>query len=248
MLNSRRFLLACGAAGSLGVAVVGVAPALATGRAPAYAAANGTMSSFAGWVYSQKGATSVTSEYVLPTPHCTSTSTGASAGSFRYTKVSGKSSLNAADVLLYCFSGRPVLAAGVQFGEKVTFDSQKPVPGDLMKATVTSSSTATTATIADLTPGHTFSLTKSASGAPGLTAEIGIDTVLQPGGSGGYPITDFGTIHFSAAKVNGKPLGSTPGHGYNMVSNHQLLVQTGPLTGGGSAAKHNAFTATWKHS
>jgi hypothetical protein len=130
----------------------------------------------------------------------------------------------------------------------VTFDPKKPVPGDLMKATVTTSSTAATATIADLTSGHRFTLTKSIAGAPGLTAEIGTDTVFQPGGASLYPITDFGAVHFSAAKVKGKPLGSTPGRGYNMVSGNQLRVQTGPLTGGGSAAAHNVFTSTWKHS
>jgi hypothetical protein len=241
-------VLALVAAGSLAGAIAGVAPALAAGHAHANAAANGRMNFFAGWVFSQKGATSVTSEYVVPAPHCTSTSTGASAGSFLYTKVSGKSSLNAANVILYCFSGRPVLAAGVQFGDQVTFDSHKPVPGDLMKTTVTTSSTATTASIQDLTAGHAFTLKKSTSGAPGLRAEIGTDTILKPGGASVYPVTDFGTIHFSAGKVKGKALGSTSGRGYDMVSGNQLLVQTGPLTGGGSAARHNAFTATRKHS
>ncbi len=248
MLNIRRSLLVVAAAGSLAAGAVAVAPALAARHASAYAAANGKMSHFAGWVFSQKGRTTVTSEYVVPTLHCASTSTGASAGSFLYTKVSGKSNLNLASVLFYCFSGRPVLAAGVQFGDKVTFDSHKPVPGDLMKATVTTSSTTTAATIADLTPGHTFTLTKSTAGAPGLTAEIGLDAVLQPGGASDYPVTDFGSVHFSAARVKGKPLGSTPGRGYNWVSGNLLRVQTGPLTGGGSAAAHNAFTSTWKHS
>ncbi len=248
MVNSRGFMLAVAAAGSLAAGAVGFAPGIAAGRAPAHAAANGNKSYFAGWVFPQKGATSVTSEFVLPTLQCTSTSTGAGSGSFIYTNVSGKDSLNAATVALYCFGGRPVLVPAVQLGSKVAIDSQKPFPGDLMKATVMTSFTATTATIQDLTKGHTFTLTKSTTGAPSVSAEIGTGSVNKPNTTTVYPITNFGSIHVFAAKVNGKPLGATPGRAFDMVRNNVLLVQTGPLTGGGSAAKHNAFTSTWKHS
>ena len=61
MLNTRRSLLVVAAAGSLAAAAVAVAvtPALAARHTSANAAANGKSTPFGGWVFSQKGATSV---------------------------------------------------------------------------------------------------------------------------------------------------------------------------------------------
>ena len=58
-----------------------------------------------------------------------------------------------------------------------------------------------------------------------------------------------GTLHFRAAEVNGRPLGSLNGQPDHWVTgpNKVLRVRTGALTGAGSPAADNAFTATWRH-
>ena len=118
--------------------------------------------------------------------------------------------------------------------------------GDLMKATVTTSATKTTATIAHLTAGHTFRFTKSGTGAA-AHQELIIDDSLANSSTGKQlPVANFGKISFSSGAVSGKPLGSvTPRTGVNMQTSKKVLqILTGALTG----TKKNAFLTTWKHS
>ena len=110
-----------------------------------------------------------------------------------------------------------------------------------MKATVTISATKTTATIADLTVGHTFTFTKSGTGGTSLDEAI-IDSAV---GNPQLPVVNFGKISYTNGAVSGKAIGSvTPRMAVNMQTSHGVLqILTGAITG----TAMNAFTTTFKH-
>jgi hypothetical protein len=117
--------------------------------------------------------------------------------------------------------------------------------GDLIKATVTISASKTTATVLDLTKGHTFKFTQS--GAGGTTFQEGIiDDGITLNGTKRLPVANFGTITFTKAAVSGKAIGLVkPQMAFNMVNKKKVLqILTGKITG----AKRNSFTTTFKHS
>jgi len=116
--------------------------------------------------------------------------------------------------------------------------------GDLMKATVTISATKTTATIADLTVGHTFKFTKSGTGGTAIDEAI-IDSALFNSSNQQLPVVNFGKISYTNGAVSGKAIGSvTPRMAVNMQTSHGVLqILTGAITG---TAK-NAFLTTFKH-
>ena len=239
--------------GSLLLAVSGAVPALA-GNGPTAGfshvtgtrfagTANMTTTGFAGWVFVVKAAKSVTAEFKVPTLKCTSTTSGIlpfaalQSGSAASVKTSG------GGVALACQGGSPAVAATVVVNNTQSIDQTNVVhAGDLMKATVTISATKTTATIADLTVGHTFTFTKSGTGGTSLDEAI-IDSAV---GNPQLPVVNFGKISYSKGAVGGKAIGTvSPRQGVNMeTSAHVLQISTGAISG---TAK-NAFTTTFKHS
>ena len=239
--------------GSLLLAVSGAVPALA-GNGPTAGfshvtgtrfagTANMTNTGFAGWVFVVKAAKSVTAEFKVPTLKCNSTTSGIlpfaalQSGSAASVKTSG------GGVALACQGGSPAVAATVVVNNTQSIDQTNVVhAGDLMKATVTISATKTTATIADLTVGHTFTFTKSGTGGTSLDEAI-IDSAV---GNPQLPVVNFGKISYSKGAVGGKAIGTvSPRQGVNMeTSAHVLQISTGAISG---TAK-NAFTTTFKHS
>jgi hypothetical protein len=242
--------------GSLMLVMSGAVPALAgsgpSARLPLSAGvrsadlANATSTGFGGWTFAPKPATSVTSEFKIPTLKCTSALRGIAPGSFMITGTTAKSKFNAADVLLVCSGGKPAAQAVVTVDGASTSSTHALHVGDLMKATVTTSATKTTATLADLTAGHTFKLTKSGKGAAALEEAIIDDSLVNTTTNKQLPVANFGKISFSSGAVSGKPLGSvTPRTAVNMQTSKKVLqILTGALTG----TKKNAFLTTWKHS
>ena len=239
--------------GSLLLAVSGAAPALAgSGPTAGFAHATGirfagtlntTNTGFGGWVFGAKAAKSVTAEFKVPTLKCNSTTSGIlpfaalQSGSAASVKTSG------GGVALACQGGSPAVAATVVVNNTQSIDQTNVVhAGDLMKATVTISATKTTATIADLTVGHTFTFTKSGTGGTSLDEAI-IDSAV---GNPQLPVVNFGKISYSKGAVGGKAIGTvSPRQGVNMeTSAHVLQISTGAISG---TAK-NAFTTTFKHS
>jgi hypothetical protein len=241
--------------GSLMLVMSGAVPALAgsgpSARLPLSAGvrsvdlANATNTGFGGWTFAPKKATSVTSEFKIPTLKCTSTATGVAPLSAMITGTSSAQKASAAGVLLECASGAPAAAATVIVNGTESNSTHALHVSDLMKATVTTSATKTTATIADLTAGHTFRFTKSGKGAAALEELIIDDSLVNPSGKQ-LPVANFGKISFSSGAVGGKPLGSvTPRTAVNMQTSKKVLqILTGALTG----TKKNAFLTTWKHS
>jgi hypothetical protein len=144
-----------------------------------------------------------------------------------------------------CYGGKLGTAAYVEVDNTRMNVSKDVVAGDVMRATVTTTAKTTTATIADTTKGHTFTVTKSGMGGTSFVEDVWDDSLAS--GTTQLAVADFGTISFSAAAVGGTPLGSVSPRGtaYNWVSSTKVVkVVTGPLTG----TTKNAFTTTWKHS
>jgi len=241
--------------GSLLLAVSGAVPALArSGPAAGLArvtgarfadVANATSTSFGGWTFTPTGALSVTAKFKIPALTCTSTTSGVGPTAVMVTGTTSSPKFNAAGVLMECSGGKPAAAPAVVVDGAPTVGSNALFAGDVMKSTIVTSATKTTATVADLTTGHTFKLTKSGTGAASLQ-ELIIDDSLTSGTTQ-LPVANFGKVTFSAGAVGGKPLGSvTPaGTAVNMqTSTNVLQILTGALFG----IKKNAFTTTWKHS
>ena len=253
MRIKRKVGIIIAALGSLLLAVSGAVPALA-GNGPAAGFSHvtglrfaGTVTAkstgFAGWVFGAKAAKSVTAEFKIPTLKCTSTPSGIAPSSALVTGTTAAPKVSAATVLLACSSGKPVMIPAVIVNGTETNGSQVVHTGDLMKATVTTSATATAATIADLTAGHTFSFKKSGTGGTSFR-ELIIDSAVGQGTTQ-FPVVNFGKISYTNGAVSGKAIGSvTPQASVNMETTGNVLqILTGAITG---TAK-NAFLTTFKH-
>jgi hypothetical protein len=241
--------------GSLLLAVSGAVPALA-GNGPAAGfshvtgirfagTVNATSTGFGGWVFGVKAAKSVTAEFKVPTLKCTSTTSGILPFAALQSGSATSPKTSAGGVLLVCQSGSPVAAATVIVNNTQTNDTTNALHvGDLMKATVTISATKTTATIADLTVGHTFKFTKSGTGGTAIDEAIIDDSLVNTSGQQ-LPVVNFGKISYSKAAVGGKAIGTvTPRTAVNMQKRTGTLqILTGAITG---TAK-NAFPTTFKH-
>jgi hypothetical protein len=240
--------------GALLLAVSGAVPALAHSSPPAGLAqaaglrfadtANTTSTTFGGWVFGPKTATSVTTEFKVPVFGCGENENGLGAFAIFDTGTTSAPKFNAAGLLLDCAVIGGEAAAVVLDGRVVAVAPQQVFFGDLLQATIVSSATKTTATVKDLTAGHTFTLTRSGAGGAPLEERIG-DAAEFLGGHQ-LPVGDFGKILFTKGTVSGKALGSvTPRSGVNMQTpNGVLQILTGALSG---PAK-NSFLTTWKHS
>ena len=239
--------------GALLLAVSGAVPALAHSSPPAGLAqaaglrfadtANTTSTTFGGWVFGPKTATSVTTEFKVPVFGCGENENGLGAFAIFDTGTTSAPKFNAAGLILDCavIGGE---AAAVVVNGTIAVASQQVFFGDLLQATIVSSATKTTATVKDLTAGHTFTLTRSGAGGAPLQERIGDDAELLGGHQ--LPVGDFGKIMFTKGAVSGNPLGSvTPRGGVNMQTSKGVLqILTGALSG---TAK-NSFLTTWKHS
>ena len=254
MRIGRRIGVGVAVVGSLLFALSGAAPALArsgpsvgfshvTGLRVA-AVANATSTTFGGWVFGVKAAASVTAEFKVPALTCTNTMSGVVVSSAMLTGTSSSPKVNAASVLLACSGGKPLAVPAVFVNSTETDGTQAVHAGDLMKATVVTSTTKTTATIADLTAAHRFKFAKSGAGAASLDERI-LDSAFAQGGTL-LPVVNFGKISYRKCAVSGKAIGTvTPSTAVNMqTSTGVLQILTRAITG---TAK-NAFTTTWKHS
>jgi hypothetical protein len=207
------------------------------------ATGNKTDPAFAGWTFHPKtAARSVTATYKAPRLKCTSTTAGVSPGVAMATGTPKTEKFSAATLLSYCSHGvsHEVADAEVDGKQVGAPPTDKVYPSDVLKATVTTSATTTTATIADNTNGHRFTWTKSGNGGTAFEEWVLADSTAFG------PIADFGSISFTAGAVGGKALGSVSPAGtpYNMQTSKGILqVVTGPLT----STTKNAFTTTWKH-
>jgi hypothetical protein len=222
-------------------------------RSPAPAPSPRHNQFFAGRSYPEAGPAAVTVDFVVPRITCTTTNTGVGAGAFLYSKGSNSKGpvISGASVQLFCLGGEPAPLPVVEVQGSQTYGSQRPHAGDLMRSTIIDSPRVLGVTLQDLTEGHTFTLTRSTASTPATAAEIGEVPLkgvpsLTPGPL--YPITDFGSIRFSAGRVNGKVLGAAGGRAFSMVSSAKVLqILTRSLSGPGPRRSRSSFNTIWKH-
>ena len=253
MRVGRRMGVGVAVLGSLLLALNGAGPALARSGLPvglshvtglrAAAGANATSTAFGGWVFGVKAAASVTAEFKVPALQCTTAMSGIVVSGAMLTGRSSSPRVDAGSVLLTCSGGTPLAVPAVFVNSTETDGTQAVHAGDLMKATVVTSTTKTTAAIADLTAGHRFKFAKSGAGGTSFDERV-LDSAFAQGTV--LPVVNFGKITFSKCAVGGTAIGAvTPRTAVNMqTSTGVLQILTGAITG---TAK-NAFTTTWKHS
>lgn len=253
----RRIAASVAVLGSLLLAFSGAVPALASSgpsaglaRASrlrfAAVAANKTSTLFGGWEFAPATATSVTTEFKVPTLKCTSALSGVGPIAVMITGTSTAQNFNAAGLILQCSSGTAAAIAAVVVNGAGTAAPNSVSVGDVIQSAVTTTATKTTATVADLTKGHAFKFKQSGTGAAALQEEIIDDSLVSTATGKQLPVAKFGTITFTNGAVSGKAIGSVkPQTGINMQTKKKVLqILTGKITG----AKKNSFVTTWKHS
>ena len=113
-------------------------------------------------------------------------------------------------------------------------------PGDVVSASVTSDGRGTfTLSLRDRTRAGSISVRRVDRAAPLSSAEV---VVEAPAGiTGQLPLADFGTVRFSDARVNGRPLGAFPWHRVDMALGARRQASPTTLSAGGSA-----FAVDWQ--
>jgi IPT/TIG domain len=194
------------------LAATGMAARPAPPRAPLHAGASNTAGSvtdttvFAGYEVTT-GEASVVDRFVIPSISCPSdTTSGIGPGAYMVAGPSGED-FDGADVSMQCSDGSLLTGEYVVVDNTNTEYSDPVSPGDVIEASVSLTSTATTVTIKDLTKADRFSLVGTASGASGVSEFVGVDTLSNS--SGVLPVPAFSSVKFSDSSLGGTPLGGT---------------------------------------
>jgi Peptidase A4 family len=203
---------------------------------------NSTSSNWSG--YAATGAagafTSVSASWVQPTAIC---GVGQTAASF-WVGLDGDGSQTVEQIGAYsnCTADNiPQYYAWFEMYPNPAYKTTYPLyPGDKMSASVSVDRVGRfKLSITDATQRWTASTTQRSTTAQRVSAEV---IAEAPSNSLGIvPLTNFGTVGFSAAKVNGAVLDSFSPDRIDMVSGGTTKATTGPLGNG-------AFSVTWNHS
>ena len=114
-------------------------------------------------------------------------------------------------------------------------------PGDSVTASVTTNGDgAFTLFIRNNTTGGTFSTLQPSRGAELVTAEVVAEAPATI--SGPAPLPDFGTIGFTNARANGRPIGTFTWDRLSMSSGTTVQAVTAPL-----GRDAGSFSVAWKH-
>jgi hypothetical protein len=140
-----------------------------------------------------------------------------------------------------CSGGKPVYYAWYEMYPKFPVNLSLTIrPGDSLSASVTTNGTGSfTLTIRDTTSGRSFTTIQKL-----RRAKLGSAEVIAEAPSSGsvLPLANFGSVGFSAATVNGQPIGNFHPDRINMVSGTTTKATTSALSNG------TAFSVTWHHS
>jgi len=139
-----------------------------------------------------------------------------------------------------CSGGKPVYYAWYEMYPKFPVNLSLTInPGDTVSAKVTTDGNGTfTLSIKDTTTGGSFTTTQRLRRAKLGSAEV---IAEAPSSGGVLPLANFGTVGFSAATVNGQPIGSFNPDRIDMVSGTTTKATTSALSGG------TAFSVKWNH-
>jgi hypothetical protein len=208
--------------------------------APNHKISQSTSSNWSGYAAINGTYTSVSANWTQPTASCTSQTTYSSfwVGLDGYNSNTVEQTGTSAD----CSGGVPSYYAWYEMYPKFPVNLGLAVrPGDSMSASVTTSGNGRfTLHIHNNSNGGDFVTTQNLKRARLASAEV---IAEAPSGSGGVlPLTNFGTVNFSAATVNTQAIGSFNPDRIDMVSGGVTKASTSALSGG------TAFGVTWKHS
>jgi hypothetical protein len=220
------------------VAGAGVNPSVSF--APNKKITDSTSSNWSGYAAFNSRYTQVSASWTQPFANCGPTNTWSSfwVGLDGYNSNSVEQTGTSAD----CSSGIPQYYAWYEMYPKFPKNLNLAIaPGDSISASVTTNGNGQfTLTIADANTGQSYTTTQRYKAAQLSSAEV---IAEAPSSSGGVlPLTNFGTVSFSAATANGQPIGSFSPDKIDMVSNGVTKASTSSLSGGTS------FSVTWKHS
>lgn len=251
MFSFRRVVSFAAVLCALGATMVAEGPALAATRpAVAFRAelsrlATATNPNFAGWVFNKTGSATSTIEFKAPAITCTTATQGVSPANEMLSGTSSSPKVQLAGLLAVCDGGQKVYIPFLVINsgkEKNLTNTVK--AGDLIKTTVSASTTKVSATIADLTSGRTFTKTVTGTGSAALQEQLGDGRIAV--NTKTAPVVKFTKIAFTKGAINSKPLGSVSARQkFNMQTGSTLRISTTALTPSGSTG--NAFTTVWKH-
>ncbi|MBD0689133.1 G1 family glutamic endopeptidase [Streptomyces sp. CBMA123] len=247
MSEARRRTLAVSTAlltllGTAAPAVAATAPALV--QAPLAHHGGGLLQSTSGnWSgYAATGSrfTSVSASWVQPSVSCA----GADTWSSFWVGLDGdgSNSVEQTGTEADCSSGSPVYSSWYEMYPAYPVNFSNTVrPGDHFTASVTTNGSGSfTLTLRDTTAGWSRTVNKSLKNAALASAEV---IAEAPSSSTGVlPLSDFHSVAFTGATVNGNSLGGFNPDAITMGSGGTTKATTSGLSGG------NAFSVTWKHS
>jgi hypothetical protein len=220
-------------------------PALATAAsgplfAPNHKISQSTSSNWSGYAATDSRFTTVSANWTQPTASCGATATYSSfwVGLDGDTSNTVEQTGTSAD----CSGGVARYYAWYEMYPKFPTNLSLTIrPGDSMSGSVTTNGNGSfTLTITNRTTGQGFTTIQRLKRASLASAEV---IAEAPSSSGGVlPLTNFGTVNFSASTVNGGAIGAFNPDRIDMVSGGVTKASTSALSGGTN------FSVAWKHS
>ncbi|MGA5823160.1 G1 family glutamic endopeptidase [Kitasatospora sp. NPDC094028] len=200
-------------------------------------------SSSGNWAgYAATGArfTSVSASWVQPAVSCSGGNTWSSF--WVGLDGDGSNSVEQTGTEADCSNGSPVYSAWYEMYPQYPSNFSSTVrPGDHFTASVTTNGSGSfTLTLSDTTAGWSHTVNKSLKSAALASAEVIAEAPSSS--SGVLPLSNFGSVSFSGATVNGRSLGGFNPDNITMASGGTTKATTSGLSGG------SAFSVTWKHS
>ena len=198
-----------------------------------------TSSNWSGYSAVNGRYTSVSASWKQPTASCTSATTYSSF--WVGLDGDGSSTVEQTGTSADCSGGTARYYAWYEMYPKFPVNLSLTIrAGDSISGSVTTDGAGHfTLTIANTTTGQSFTTTQKLPRAKLASAEA---IAEAPSGSGGVlPLTNFGTVGFTATTVNGQPIGNFNPDKIDMVSGSTVKAQTSALSGGSS------FSVAWKH-
>ncbi|PYC85825.1 hypothetical protein C7C46_06095 [Streptomyces tateyamensis] len=202
--------------------------------------ANGTSTNWSGYAATGSRFTSVSASWVQPTATCTGQDTWSSF--WVGLDGDGSDSVEQTGSEADCSGGQPKYYSWYEMYPAYPVNYADPVDaGDRFTASVTAGSRGSfTLVLSDTTKGWTHTVHRTLRNARLASAEVVAEAPSTMAGP--LPLTDFGTVHFTGATADEKPLGSFAPEAITMAQKGTTLVSVTPLSAG------TDFSADWHHS